>query len=61
MFQEFPKCLYLGGDASREMRIVDGAAQEQQARAEGFRVLGEPTEAKSEALKPARKPRTPKA
>ena len=55
---EFPKMLYMGGDASAEYRIVNGAEEEAEARAEGFAMAGE-DEAGAE-VKP-RRGRPPKA
>jgi hypothetical protein len=39
--QEFPKCLYQGGDVAAEYTIVVDAGQEADARNAGFAMAGE--------------------
>lgn len=41
-FQEYPKHLYLNGDRTAADKIVADAAEEKAARAEGFRMIGDP-------------------
>lgn len=41
MFQEFTKALYLAGDVEAVYVIVADAAQEQSARADGYKPIGE--------------------
>ena len=53
MFQEFPKCLYQRGDVAAAFCVVLDAAEEADARAEGFANAGE-SQAKA---KPGRKPK----
>lgn len=53
--QEFPKCLYQGGDAGAEFTIVADEDQEAAARDAGFAMIGESAEpadllAEAEAL-----------
>lgn len=38
-YLEFPKAVYLGGDTTRESKIVKNAAEEEAARALGFEAL----------------------
>lgn len=42
--QEFPKCLYQGGDVSAEFAIAHDAEQEAIARESGFAMAGEGVE-----------------
>lgn len=44
MFQEFPKCLYLGADVAAAFVVVCDQHEEQAARAAGFAMLHEPQE-----------------
>lgn len=39
--QEFPKCLYLGGDVEAEYRLAWNIDEESNIRAEGFSSAGE--------------------
>jgi hypothetical protein len=41
MFQEFPKALYLAGDAQAAYVVVTDAAEERHARADGYTPIGE--------------------
>ncbi len=43
-FQEFPKCLYLGGNLEAEYVVVFDDVQEADKRALGFAVIGEAVE-----------------
>ena len=44
MFQEFPKCLYVGGSVDAVFCVVLDADEEQSARDEGYASVGEPQE-----------------
>ena len=52
MFQEFPKCLYLGGDALAAFCVVLDPQEEAGARLEGFASVGESQEKAKTARKP---------
>lgn len=54
MFQEFPKCLYMGGAAEAAFCVVLDPQEEAQARKQGYSGIGEPQEK-------AKTPRKPKA
>ena len=44
MFQEFPKCLYLGGAADAAFCVVLDPQEEAKARKEGYASVGESQE-----------------
>lgn len=60
---EYPKCLYLGGDVTQEHCVVFDAGQEQIKREVGFCMAGEekaPPAPTEEAKPAARKPGRPR-
>lgn len=55
MFIEYPKALYMNGDAEAEMVLAADADDEAAKRADGFRVYGEEVKAEEPAKrKPGR-------
>lgn len=54
MFQEFPKCLYVGGDVTANYCIVFDRAEEGIKRKEGFSGPGESLEKSEEPKKRGR-------
>lgn len=52
MFQEFPKCLYLGGTAEAAFCVVLDPQEEAKARKEGFASAGESQEKAKTKRKP---------
>jgi hypothetical protein len=44
MFHEYPKCLYLGGDAEEVYCVVLDPIDEKQARSDGYLSAGESQE-----------------
>lgn len=52
MFQEFPKCLYQGGDALAAFCVVLDPQEEAGARHEGFASVGESQEKAKTKRKP---------
>ena len=56
MYQEFPKCLYQGGDVTADSVVVFDATEEQSKRSEGFIDPGESLE-KSEDPAPKKRGR----
>lgn len=58
MFQEFPKCLYVGGDVTADSVVVFDRDEENAKRREGFSGPGESLEKSEEpALKKRGRPR----
>lgn len=53
-FQEFPKCLYLGGDLEAAYVVVADAEAEALQRENGYAVIGESVKAEEPARKPGR-------
>lgn len=56
MFHEYPKSLYLNGDAEAAHAIAADAEQEAEIRKQGFRMIGEHQKEK-EVPKRTRKPK----
>lgn len=53
-FQEFPKCLYLGGDLEAAYVVVADAEAEAFQREQGYAVIGESVQKEDAPRKPGR-------